>query len=70
MELMNACLEKEPQVAITRHLLQQAPSAIIVPQSINIDANLIDAAQEFAGNVSGQKKQRERIFLGKLFELS
>ncbi|MEM9276560.1 MAG: hypothetical protein AAGA80_26980 [Cyanobacteria bacterium P01_F01_bin.143] len=73
MEIMNTCLEKEPQVAITRHLLEQAPSAIMIPQSITIDANLINTAKEFAVNTSGKKKavsQRERIFLGKVFELS
>ncbi len=73
LELMNACLAKEPQVAITRHLLQQAPDAIIIPQSITIDAELVNIEQEFKFKTSEQKGNslpRERISLGKVFELS
>ncbi len=71
LELMTACLEREPQVAITRHLLQQAPDAIIVPESITIDARLINFGREFTSHAPKQtsdKFQREQISLEKVIE--
>jgi predicted RNA methylase len=73
MEIMNACLEKEPQVAVTRHLFDQAPRMIIVPESVRVDANLVDVSKEFTF-VDPQRtvtdSDRDRIFLGMVFELS
>jgi predicted RNA methylase len=73
MEIMNACLEKEPQVAITRHLLDQAPQMILVPESVRVDAYLVDPSKEFT-LVDPQSRltntDRDRIFLGTVFELS
>lgn len=42
LEIMQACLESEPQVAVTRHLLRQAPQAILVPEEVRIDLELMD----------------------------
>ncbi|MES3025803.1 MAG: hypothetical protein V4857_29850 [Pseudomonadota bacterium] len=66
-ETMNVCLGREPQVAITRHLLAQAPHAIMVPAAIRVDACLLDPAREAspAGPCA-----RERVELGTVFELS
>jgi len=73
MEIMNACLEKEPQVAITRHLLRQAPQTILVPESIRIDAYLVDTSKEFTfvePQQAGGRSKKDRIPLGRVFELS
>jgi len=73
-ETMNACLEREPQVAIARHLLRQAPAAALVPRSVRVDARLIDTAKEFAfvdtPNRPSVSAERGRTFLGEVFELS
>jgi hypothetical protein len=45
-ETMNAALEFEPQVAIMRRLFGQAPGALIVPQSVQVDAFLVDTSKE------------------------
>jgi len=72
LELMNACLEKEPQVAVTRHLCTQAPDASIVPRSVKVDLRLVNPANEF-GSVSAADGEaaveRERVMLGTVFEL-
>ena len=44
IETMKAGLEKEPQVAITRHLLAQAPEALLVPEAVQIDLVFVDAS--------------------------
>jgi hypothetical protein len=45
-ETMNAALEFEPQVAIMRHLAGQAPGARLVPESVRVDAVLLDTSEE------------------------
>lgn len=47
MEIMQACLESEPQVAITRHLLKQAPNVILIPEEVRVDLTLVDPSREF-----------------------
>ncbi len=47
IEIMQACLESEPQVAIIRHLLKQAPQAILVPEEVRIDLMLVNPLREF-----------------------
>ena len=74
-EMINAALEKEPQVAITRHFLYQAPKAIFVPKSIRIDVALVNMSKESVqldSNHEGEmlEPERERIPLGTVFELS
>ena len=46
MEIMQACLESEPQVAITRHLVKQAPHAILIPEEVRVDIKLLDPSLE------------------------
>ncbi|NNE92392.1 MAG: hypothetical protein HKN23_12150 [Verrucomicrobiales bacterium] len=74
-ETMSTALEKEPQVAILRHLLKQAPNATLVPESVRIDAFLVDTSREIervvpeseAGSVTSQP---DRIPAGPVFDLN
>jgi len=68
--MMQACLESEPQVAVTRHLLKQAPQAILVPEEVRVDLALVDPSREFDMTALEQKRaptQRERIPVGSVF---
>lgn len=70
IEIMQACLESEPQVAITRHLLKQAPHAILVPEDVRIELTLVDLSHEFAMDGLEQNRdpiQRERIAVASVF---
>jgi hypothetical protein len=74
-ETMSTALEKEPQVAIMRHLLRQAPKAFIVPESVRVDAYLVDTSQAIDVVVpesisQSTKSQPERIPVGPVFELN
>jgi len=73
-ETMAVCLHNEPQVAIARHLLTQAPDARMVPQSVSVEACLLNWSKEHvimpadhAGDIP--LPERDRICLGKIFEL-
>jgi hypothetical protein len=74
METMNACLYKEPQVALARNLLGQAPDALMVPRSVRVEVVLVDRAREHAVPVEGGPTDvvpdRDRVPLGTAFELS
>ena len=70
LEIMNACLEREPQVAVTRHLLPQAPGARLVPESVRIEVRLVDLRREFSTGADQHPLQRGHIPLGTVFELS
>lgn len=70
MEIMQACLEFEPQVATTRHLLKQATHAILVPEEVRIDLMLVDASREFNMDMTEQNRgpnQRDRIPVAPVF---
>ena len=70
IEIMQACLESEPQVAITRHLLQQAPNAILIPEEVRVDLTLVDPSKEFGSDNLGRNgghTQRDRIPVGTVF---
>ena len=74
-ETMSTALEKEPQVGITRHLLGQAPDAIMVPEFVQIEAFLVDTSDEpeiiIPESEEPSESQRpNRISLGPVFELS
>jgi len=72
LEVMQACLESEPQVAIARHLLAEAPGAVLVPETISIRFDLIDLAQEFSiSNPQSDQPnpQRDRLSLGEVFRV-
>lgn len=47
IETMQACLEVEPQVALTRHLLTQAPNAILIPEEVRVELVWVDPSREF-----------------------
>lgn len=74
MEIMQYCLESEPQVAVARHLLYQAPDAILVPEEVNIQLILVDMSREFALNDQQQGNikpiQRKRIPVSSVFVLN
>lgn len=74
-ETMAVCLHNEPQVAIARNLLSQAPDAHMVPQSVSVEVCLMDWSREhqimpsdYVGKVP--EPNRGRINLGKIFELN
>jgi hypothetical protein len=72
LEVMQACLEAEPQVAVTRHLLGQAPAAILVPEEIRIELTLVDQAREFDVNCLQENREpvpRDRIPVAPVFAL-
>lgn len=73
-ETMAVTLHNEPQVAIARHLLTQAPDALMVPQSVSVEACLLDWSREHVSMPADHvgefpKPDRDRIYLGKIFEL-
>lgn len=73
-ETMAVCLRNEPQVAITRNLLAQAPMARLVPQSVSIELGMVNWGKEHvllpADHVGEiPQPERDRINLGKVFEL-
>jgi hypothetical protein len=73
LETMQACLEREPQVALTRHLLQQAPGAVLIPQEVRVELMLVDPAPESDRNALQPKRayvRRDRIAIGPLFVLN
>lgn len=73
VETMQACLQSEPQVAIVRHLLKQAPDAILVPEEVRIDLVLVNPAREFdlrAPEQRGERWQRDRIGVAPVFVLN
>lgn len=74
-ETMNASLEKEPQVSIFRNLYLQAPEAILIPQSVRVEAWLLNLSKEHVLVSSDHegpipKPNRERVFLGNIFALN
>lgn len=73
-ETMNAALRTEPQVAIARHLMAQAPDALLVPERVTVRACLLDPAAELTPPVRPGEPvpplRRDRIELGAVFELS
>jgi hypothetical protein len=65
-ETMQKALEKEPQVAITLNLAKQLKdNGVFVPAKISVEVCLMDLAKEFEPN-----GKRERIYLGKIMELT
>lgn len=73
-ETMAVCLHNEPQVSIARNLLTQAPGARMVPQSVSVGAALLNFSREHVlmpADYVGEfpEPDRDRIYLGKIFEL-
>jgi hypothetical protein len=72
-ETMNAALRSEPQVAIMRHLAMQAPLALLVPESVTVEACLLRLSKELSpprdDGGAQQAPRRERVELGPVFHL-
>jgi len=69
VETMRGALEAEPQVAITRHLFQQCPGAVLLPEEVRVDLVLVNPSKEFDLE-SQSSPQRDRIPLGPVFVLN
>jgi hypothetical protein len=70
MEIMQAWIESEPQVAIARQLLKQAPRAVLIPEEVRIELTLVDTSREF--DLDGLERdrgiiQRDRIPVASVF---
>ena len=80
VEAMQASLEREPQVAITMNLAPQlCPGGIFLPERITINCYLCDLTKEFpilpagadaADSLSGGGRDRVRVNLGRVLELT
>lgn len=70
IELMQACLEAEPQVAVMRHFFSQAPEAIFIPQKVGVCLRRVDINQEFTTNSDNERTfAKNRTCLGEIFVL-
>jgi len=74
-ETMNAALRSEPQVAIARNLMAQAPHALMVPSNVSVDACLLHLAKEYPPPVTDphtnvRQAESDRLYLGTVFELN
>jgi hypothetical protein len=73
IEVMQACLASEPQVAVTRHLMSQTSSALLIPEDVSIKLILVDTSKEFNVNSTapnGEVTKRDRIPLASVFVLN
>lgn len=73
LEIMRACLEVEPQVAVTRKLLAQAPDAVLVPEEVRIDLMLVDPSREVQRDTTedeSNNRGRNRIPVGTVMSLN
>lgn len=66
-ETMWAGLFREPQVAITRHLVRQHPGATLVPREIRIELALLNASLEMS---AFPPEPKDRRLLGPVFVLN
>jgi hypothetical protein len=70
-EVLQAGLEAEPHVAITRHLVAQAPAAVLIPEEVCVELGLVDPAREFGSpEPNADETPRERIPAGSVFVLN
>jgi hypothetical protein len=70
-ETMQQALSKEPQVAITLNLAPQlCRNGIFIPERITIDAYLSDPHKEYGRNGAAGMARKDRIKLGRVFELT
>lgn len=71
LEIMNTALTLEPQVAVTRHLLGQAPSTTFIPSAVVVSLALVNSGKEFSFNTDKgvETDQRDRIVLEDIFRL-
>ena len=64
IEMLRAALEAEPQVAVARHLLGQAPAAVMIPEEVRIDLALVNQSREFVVGDLSETAVRDRILIG------
>ncbi|WP_222612325.1 SAM-dependent methyltransferase [Undibacterium flavidum] len=55
LEVMQANLEKEPQLALSRHMMQQAPDALLIPEQIRVSLCLLDMDEELSTQSSNDQ---------------
>ena len=67
IEMLQTTLRSEPQVAVSRHLMAQAPHALLVPERVSVELMLVDGSREF--DLDGSGLERDRIPLGAAFAI-
>jgi hypothetical protein len=68
IEMLRAALQSEPQVAVTRNLLRQAPDAVLIPQQVRVDLTLVDPRREHS--TDGAPLQRDRVSIATVFRVA
>ena len=68
MEIMQACLQAEPQVAVSRHIMSQAPEALLIPEQISIQLKLADINADLTPKTS-EIRGHQHILIGDAFIL-
>lgn len=72
-EVMQACLDTEPQVAVMRNLLKQSPNATLIPNEVSVDIRLVNPNIEFGLDRTKNNNDyidQTRIELGPIFILN
>ncbi|MEO1642373.1 MAG: class I SAM-dependent methyltransferase [Pseudomonadota bacterium] len=68
MEILESCLDQEPQVGVSRHLMTQCPDAILIPRDITVSMALVNPDKEFSP--TGNPADFDRILIGDVFSLN
>lgn len=68
LEVMQAGLRVEPQVAASRYLMAQFPQATLIPESVSIEMMLVNPQHEFG--LMNDERAAHRIHLGTAFTLN
>jgi len=68
MEILESCLDQEPQVGVSRHLMAQCPDAILIPEDITVSMALVNPEKEFS--IDGSAANFDRIEVGDVFTLN
>lgn len=69
MEIMQNCLQKEPQVLVSHHILHQAPEATLVPEDISIQLALININDDLSLDKKADAPY-QHIDLGTVFSVN
>lgn len=67
MEILESCLDQEPQVGVSRHLIGQCPDAVLIPEHISVHLTLANMEKEFV--FGDERLERDRIEIGEIFAL-
>ncbi|MEL7231229.1 MAG: class I SAM-dependent methyltransferase [Pseudomonadota bacterium] len=68
MEILESCLDQEPQVGVSRHLMTQCPGALLIPEDITVSMALVNPDKEFSP--TGNPADFDRILVGDVFSLN